>query len=68
MRSILLGLGNVGLNYDYNLKRVIYTHAEALLKNRKLNFFCAIDKSMQQRKNLKKNIIFQLKQILMILI
>ncbi len=54
MRSILLGLGNVGLNYDYNLKRVIYTHAEALLKNRKLNFFCAIDKSMQQRKKFKK--------------
>ena len=43
MRSILLGFRNVGLNYDYNLKRVIYTHAETLLKNRKLNFFCAID-------------------------
>jgi len=54
MNSILLGLGNVGLNYDYNLKKVIFTHAKALFKSKKLNFFYAIDKSIQQRKKFKK--------------
>ena len=54
MRSILLGLGNVGLNYDYNLKRVIYTHAEALLKNRKLNFSVQLINLCSKEKNLKK--------------
>ncbi len=54
MNSILLGLGNVGLNYDYNLKKVIFTHAKALFKSKKLNFLYAIDKSIQQRKKFKK--------------
>ena len=51
---MLLGLGNVGLNYDYNLKNAIYTHSKALFKSKNLNFLYAIDKSTLQRKKFKK--------------
>jgi len=61
MKSILLGLGNVGLNYDYNLRNVIYTHAKALFKNKKLDFLYAIDKSKQQRNKFKNRYNIKIK-------
>jgi hypothetical protein len=54
MNAILIGLGNVGLNYDFNISENILTHSKALSKNNKINFLFAIDKSLKQRKKFIK--------------
>lgn len=54
MNSILIGLGNVGLNYDFDSSKNILTHASALSKNAKINLLFAVDKSSKQRKKFKK--------------
>ena len=54
MNAILIGLGNVGLNYDFNSSKNILTHSKALTKNRKINFLFAVDKSFKQRKKFVK--------------
>ena len=44
-KSILIGLGNIGLNYDLNTQYIM-THAKSLLKNKNVEFVCGIDKSI----------------------
>ena len=45
--------GNIGLNYDLSGQSII-THAKSLLKNKKIEFVCGIDKSKKQRQIFKK--------------
>ena len=52
-KSILIGLGNIGLNYDLNTQ-YITTHARSLFKNKNVKFICGIDKSINQRKIFNK--------------
>jgi len=52
-KTVLIGLGNIGLNYDLNEKSVI-THSKSIIKNSKLKFICGIDKSKKQRKIFEK--------------
>ena len=52
-KSILIGLGNIGLNYDLNTQYIM-THAKSLLKNKNVKFICGIDKSINQRKIFNK--------------
>lgn len=52
-KSILIGLGNIGLNYDLNSQNIM-THAKSLYENKKIEFICGIDKSIHQRKIFKK--------------
>lgn len=47
-KTVLIGLGNIGLNYDLNEKTVI-THSKSIIKNSKLELICGIDKSKKQR-------------------
>jgi len=54
MNAILIGLGGIGLNYDFKIQKCILTHSKALSKNKKINFLFAIDKSLNQRKKFKK--------------
>ena len=51
-KSILIGLGNVGLNYDLGSQSTM-THAKSLSKNKKIELICSIDKSSKQRKIFK---------------
>ena len=50
MNAILIGLGNIGLNYDFNFTKNILTHTKSLSTNIKVNFLFAVDKSSKQRK------------------
>ena len=52
-KSILIGLGNIGLNYDLGGQSTM-THAKSLFKNKKIEFVCGIDKSNKQRKLFQK--------------
>ena len=55
LNTLLVGLGNIGLNYDYTNKNIT-THAKALSLSKNIKFSFAIDKNHKQRKNLKINI------------
>ena len=57
--TFLFGLGDIGLNYDYNNNDVV-THTKALLKNNNFNLIGVFDKKKNKLKNLKINIMFQL--------
>ena len=61
-KSILIGLGNIGLNYDLSSQSII-THAKSLLKNKKIEFVCGIDKSKKQRQIFKKKYRYHLFRI-----
>jgi predicted dehydrogenase len=48
IRSIVVGLGNVGLNYDDNNKQTIFTHCKSLYKHKKYNLLGAADINSKQ--------------------
>ena len=48
LNSALIGLGNIGLNYDFNSKNIL-THAKSRFLNKKINFLYGIDKNIKQR-------------------
>lgn len=52
-KTVLIGLGNIGLNYDLNEKSIL-THSKSISKNKELSFIYAIDKSKKQRKIFEK--------------
>ena len=49
LNTLLVGLGNIGLNYDYTNKNIT-THAKALSLSKNIKFSFAIDKNHKQRK------------------
>tara|TARA_S200000501_G_scaffold233228_1_gene218772 strand:- start:13625 stop:14548 length:924 start_codon:yes stop_codon:yes gene_type:complete len=48
LNSALIGLGNIGLNYDLNSKNIL-THSRSLFLNKKINFLYGVDKNIKQR-------------------
>ena len=53
LNTLLVGLGNIGLNYDYSNKNIT-THAKALSLSKNIRFLFAIDKNYKQRKKFEK--------------
>ena len=53
INTLLIGLGNVGLNYDYKTKE-IQTHAKSLFLNKKINLVLGIDTDEKQLKRFNK--------------
>ena len=51
--TILIGLGNIGLNYDLKSKKV-FTHTKALILNKKTKLICGVDKNKTQAKKFNK--------------
>ena len=53
---IIIGLGQIGMEYDYDHKdkSVIYTHANAIKEHREFELIGAVDKSSNQRKRFEK--------------
>lgn len=47
IRSLVIGLGNVGLKYDNN-KKTIFTHCKSLYKHKKYNLVGAVDTNSKQ--------------------
>lgn len=51
IKSIIIGLGNIGINYDFHKKKdYILTHAKALFLNKKFHLLAAFDTDKNQRK------------------
>lgn len=53
-KGILVGLGNIGLKYDYNLKKRILTHSSAITKCKNLKLLYSVDKNFNNRKKFVK--------------
>ena len=53
LNTLLVGLGNIGLNYDYSNKNIT-THAKALSLSKNIRVSFAIDKNYKQRKKFEK--------------
>ena len=50
MNTIIIGLGNVGLFYDLNLKGTnILTHTKAIKKEKKYSLVCGVDLKKKNR-------------------
>ncbi len=54
IKTILLGIGNIGAIYDIH-KKIGITHASVLKKNKKFEIIAAIDKNSKKRKLFEKN-------------
>lgn len=48
IRSLVIGLGNVGLNYDDNNKQGIFSHCKSLYKHKKYTLVGAVDINSKQ--------------------
>ncbi len=59
INTIILGLGNIGLNYDINnnSNNICFTHCKSLQKNKFFKVLGEIDNSKVQGNKFKKNII-----------
>ncbi len=53
IKTALIGLGNIGLKYDYYNKNII-SHAKAISKNKNLRFMFAVDKINTKVNQFKK--------------
>jgi predicted dehydrogenase len=53
INCILIGLGNIGINYDIKNSK-IQTHAKALISHNAFNLLCGIDNSYLAREKFKK--------------
>jgi hypothetical protein len=54
IKTILLGIGNIGAIYDIN-KKIGITHSSVLQKNKNFEIIAAIDKNSKKRKLFEKN-------------
>ena len=54
IKTLLVGLGKVGLDYDYNKKNLVLSHAKSIFKNKKLEFVGAVDKNFKKLIKFKK--------------
>ncbi len=53
INCILVGLGNIGINYDISNSNV-QTHAKALINHKRYNLLCGVDNSYLARKKFQK--------------
>ena len=51
-RAFIIGLGNIGMMYDYNInkKDIALTHANALSNNKNFTLVGAYDNDLKKRK------------------
>lgn len=56
MKSIVVGLGNIGMNYDYNFhpNEKIHTHAQSLKESSFFKLSGGVDLSLKKRKKFEK--------------
>ena len=54
IKTAIIGLGGIGLNYDYNLKNSIYSHAKCLTRNKNFKLCFGVDSDYLQIKRFKK--------------
>jgi predicted dehydrogenase len=54
IKTAIVGLGGIGLNYDYNLKNFLYTHTKCLIKNKNFKLCFGVDSNYFQIKKFKK--------------
>ena len=60
LNCIIVGLGSIGMMYDYHLRgKSILTHSTSILKSRNFNLICAIDTDRNKRTLFEKK--FKLK-------
>jgi len=52
--SMIIGLGNIGLNYDINLNKSFLTHAKSIIKSSNFSLLCGVDKDYRQLNKFKK--------------
>ena len=48
MRITVIGLGKIGLEYDYNKKNFFLTHSKALFYHKNFDLLCGVDKNIKQ--------------------
>lgn len=53
INSAIIGLGNIGLLYDYNNNKIL-THAKSISKNKNLSLVAGFDQSKKKRKFFEK--------------
>lgn len=54
INTIIIGLGSVGLLYDYNKSNLRVTHSKSVFKNRRFKLISAIDPNIEKRKLFSK--------------
>lgn len=54
IKTAIIGLGGIGLNYDYNLKNFFYSHAKCLEKNKNFKLCFGVDHDYTQLKKFNK--------------
>ena len=54
IKSLIVGLGNIGMNYDYSNRQKYHTHCSAVSNHRYFNLSGAVDISKTQRIMFKK--------------
>lgn len=54
IKTVIIGLGKVGLEYDYNKKNFFLTHSKALFYNKNFDLLCGVDRNIKQLIKFKK--------------
>jgi len=54
IKTIIIGLGKIGLEYDYNKKNFFLTHSKALFYNKNFDLLCGVDRNIKQLIKFKK--------------
>ena len=62
-KSILIGTGNVGLLYDYNLKNKYYSHIKSIKKSNYFHLEAVFDISFKNFSKIKKKFNLELKHV-----
>lgn len=54
IKSLIVGLGNIGLNYDYSSKKIYQTHSSSIHKDKHFELIGAVETSIVQNKKFIK--------------
>ena len=54
IKTIVIGLGNIGLDYDLNNNNSILSHSKSVLKSKHFELVAAIEKNKKKRDIFKK--------------
>lgn len=67
IKTIVIGLGNIGLNYDLNSKKSVLTHSKSVSMSKYFELVAAIEKNKKKRdiftKSFKKKAFSKLEQL-----
>ena len=57
-KTLIIGLGKIGLNYDYHLKKKSFlTHSSTINNHKNFDLICGIDIKNKNRKRSKKKFL-----------